>query len=299
MIKQPHYLKKGDSIAIVCPAKKLAKPIDAEIKILESWGLNVVLGENIYAQHHHFAGTDEMRVADMQKFLDDTQIKAIVAARGGYGSVRIVDDLDFSIFNENPKWIVGFSDITVLLSHTFAYLNTQAIHSQMPCTFERSSKEGLESLRKSLFGEPLTYDVVSEFENRSGNTEGILIGGNLTLLTNLAGSKSEMNFENKILFIEDVSEHDYAIDRMMRTLHRSGKLSQLKGLIVGTFADVLENDIPFGQNVEEIIWTLVKDYNYPVCFNFPVGHIADNRAMTIGRMTKLTVDKQNVSLKFL
>ena len=299
MIKHPPYLKKGDKIAIVCPAKKLPKPIDKGIEILQSWGLEVVLGDTVTAEHHQFSGTDELRAKDIQTFLDDPSIKAIIAGRGGYGTIRIIDELDFTAFNANPKWLVGFSDITVLLSHTFAALKTQSIHGQMPYTFEESTPEALESLRKALFGENDAYTYTSDFPCREGNVEGILIGGNLTLLLAVEGSVSEMDFDDKILFMEDVGEHEYAIDRMMRTLKRSGKLSKLRGLVVGAFNEVGEESIYFGQTPEEVIWEQVKGYDYPVCFGFPSGHIADNRAMVLGKSVSLSVVNNNVNFKYI
>ncbi|WP_293302476.1 LD-carboxypeptidase [Pedobacter sp. UBA4863] len=298
MIKQPPYLKKGDKIAIVCPAKKLPKPIDKGIEILQSWGLEVVLGETVTASHHQFSGTDELRTKDIQQFLDDTSVKAIIAARGGYGTIRIIDELDFTAFNENPKWLIGFSDITVLLSHVFAEFKTQSIHGQMPYTFEESTPEALESLRKALFGENDTYMYDNKLVGREGKTEGVLVGGNLTLLLAVEGSVSEMDFDDKILFMEDVGEHEYSIDRMMRTLKRKGKLTNLKGLLVGAFNEIGEESIYFGQTPEEVIWELVKEYEYPVAFHFPSGHIADNRAMILGKTVSLTVTNNHVELKY-
>lgn len=299
MIKQPPYLKKGDKIAIVCPAKKLPKTIDTGIAILESWGLEVVLGKTVNASHHQFSGTDELRTQDLQGFLDDSSVKAIIAARGGYGTIRIIDELDFTAFNENPKWVIGFSDITVLLSHLEAVLNTQSIHGQMPYTFEDSTPEALESLRKALFGEKDSFTYSSKVLGRNGIAEAELIGGNLSLLVALEGSVSEMDFDNKILFIEDVGEHEYSVDRMMRMLKRKGKLGKLKGLIVGAFNELEEESIYFGQTPEEIITELVAEYDYPVCFHFPSGHIDDNRAMVLGKDISLTVSGNNIEFKYL
>lgn len=298
MIKQPAYLKKGDKIAIVCPAKKLPKSINVGIAILKDWGLDVIIGKTVSGSYHQFSGTDAERTADLQQFLDDPSIKAIIAARGGYGTIRIIDQLDFTIFNENPKWLIGFSDITILLSHALAKLNIQSIHGQMPYTFEDSTPKALESLRKSLFGDELSYSYESDISCRDGKTEGILIGGNLSLLIAVEGSESEMDYTDKILFLEDVGEHEYSIDRMMRLLKRAGKLAKLKGLIIGAFNKITEEKIPFGQTPEEIIWELVKDYDYPVCFNFPTGHIDDNRAMILGKTVFLQINQQNVKLKF-
>ncbi|SHG79574.1 S66 peptidase family protein [Pedobacter caeni] len=299
MIKQPAHLKKGDKIAIVSPAKKLPGDINSAISILEQWGLEVIRGENLYAEHHQFAGTDAERTKDLQTFLDDPDIRAIFASRGGYGTIRIIDELDFTRFKEDPKWVIGFSDITILLSHLFAVLDTQSIHGQMPKTFDDATPESLESLRKALFGESLSYEYKSEFKNRTGDAEGILIGGNLTLMVMTEGSESAVDYTDKILFLEDVGEHEYAIDRLMRMLKRSGKLSRLKGLIIGTFNGITPEDTPFGWSPEEIIMEIVKEYNYPVCFNFPVGHIDDNRSLIVGKAAKLSVDQKKVSLKFL
>ncbi|MES2417727.1 MAG: LD-carboxypeptidase [Bacteroidota bacterium] len=299
MIKQPAKLKKGDKIAIVCPAKKLPKPIDAAIAILTGWGLEVILGKTVQADYCQFAGNDALRAQDLQQYLDDPDICAIIAGRGGYGTIRIIDELDFTAFIENPKWLVGFSDITILLSHVLAKLHIQSIHAQMPYTFDESTPEALESLRKVLFGEEVAYQYSSGFANKPGMAEGLLIGGNLTLLIAAEGSASEMDYTHKILFLEDVGEHEYAIDRMMRTLKRKGKLKNLKGLIIGAFNGLTEEKIPFGQSPEEIICELVKEYNYPVCFNFPTGHIDDNRAMVLGKMVSLKVDQQEVQFKFI
>jgi len=299
MIKQPPHLKKGDKIAIVCPAKKLPTNINSAIAILEDWGLTVSIGATVTGAYRQFSGTDEQRRADIQQYLDDPSIRAIIAGRGGYGTIRIIDKLDFTAFNENPKWLVGFSDITILLSHALSALQVQSIHGQMPYTFDSSTPQALQSLKDALFGEALHYNHVSESNNRDGNAEGILIGGNLTLLIALEGSASEMDYEDKILFLEDVGEHEYSIDRMMRVLKRKGKLSKLKGLIVGAFNEIPEESIPFGQTPEEVIWDLVKEYDYPVCFNFPTGHIEDNRAMVLGKNVSLNVNQNNVQLKFL
>jgi muramoyltetrapeptide carboxypeptidase len=299
MIKQPSYLKKGDKIAIVCPAKKLPEPIDDAILILQSWGLEVVIGNTVTSSYHQFAGTDQERALDLQRFLDDKSIKAIIAGRGGYGTIRIIDQIDFTAFRENPKWLVGFSDITILISHALAHLNTMSIHAQMPYNFNSSTTEALESLRCALFGNPVSYEYLSNFTNRDGNAEGVLIGGNLSLLIAVEGSVSEINYDNKILFLEDVGEHEYSIDRMMRSLKRKGKLDKLKGLIIGAFNHIEDEKIPFGQTPEEVIWDLVKEFKYPVCFNFPTGHIDDNRAMVVGKTVSLKVTAKNVQLKFL
>jgi muramoyltetrapeptide carboxypeptidase len=299
MIKQPPYLKKGDKIALVCPAKKLPKPIDHAIELLKSWGLEVIIGDSVYASHHQFAGNDNLRTKDIQRFLDDPSIKAIISGRGGYGTIRIIDDLDFTTFNKSPKWFVGFSDITVILSHLIAQCNTQCLHAQMPYTFDESTEVALISLRNALFGEKQTYEYQSTFKNKIGEASGILIGGNLTLLAMVQGSVSEMDFKDKILFLEDIGEHEFSIDRMLRMLKRAGKLAHLKGLIVGAFNEIEEEKISFGQTADEVIWDIVKGYDYPVCFNFPTGHIENNLSMILGAEVTLKVETNNVQFKYL
>lgn len=254
------------------------------------------MGETITASHHQFAGNDELRRKDLQQFLDDKSIKAIIAARGGYGTIRIIDELDFSLFNKNPKWLVGFSDITVLHSHIHETCGVQTIHGQMPLNIPDATKPSLESLRKALFGEPLNYTFESNLHNKPGEVSGELIGGNLTLLVMLSQSISEMDFTNKILFIEDVGEYLYSIDRMLWNLKRAGKLAALRGLVVGGFTDLKDNDISFGSIIEEIILAHVDEYNYPVCFDFPAGHLADNHALVLGNVVTLKVEPDKTIL---
>lgn len=294
MIQQPPSLKKGDKIAIVCPAKKLKKPITDAIDVLKSWGLEIVLGETMNSAYHQFSGNDKLRAEDLQRYLDDPEIKAIIAGRGGYGTIRIIDQLDFSNFNKSPKWLVGFSDITVLLNHVLRQTQTASIHGQMPCVFDEGSPESLQSLKNALFGIENTYKYTSAFPNRSGVAEGILVGGNLSLLVALEGSDSAISYDDKILFLEDVGEYEYSIDRMLRSLIRSGKLDGIRGLIVGAFNEIDFEEIPFGQTPEEVIQELVAGFDFPVCYNFPCGHIDDNRAMIIGKQCKLVVNGPEV-----
>ena len=295
----PPYLRKGDKIAITCPAKKLPGTIDTAVNLLESWGLEVVLGQTVTSSHFQYAGTDALRRADLQGFLDDDSIKAIIAARGGYGTIRIIDDLNFEHFLKHPKWIVGFSDITVLHSHVHTVCGVQSIHGQMPLNVPDGTKPSLESLRKALFGEELRYSVPPSAPNRGGEVQGMIIGGNLTLLVMMAGSASEMDYEGKILFIEDVGEYLYSLDRMMWSLKRAGKLAKLRGLVVGGFTGLKDNDEPFGSGIEEIIMEKVQEYNYPVCFNFPAGHISDNHSLIFGKNVTLKVNSHSVELHVL
>jgi len=297
--QHPPYLKKGDKIAITCPAKKLPVPMADATQLLESWGLEVVLGDTVDLSFHQFAGDDEQRARDMQRFVDDDSIKAIIAARGGYGTIRMIDKVDFSNFAKNPKWLVGFSDITVLHAHLFSNYNIQTIHGQMPVNIPDSSAKSLETLRKALFGENIRYEFHSLDHNRSGEAQGVLIGGNLSLLLAVAGSVSDMDYSGKILFIEDVGEYLYSIDRMIRTLDRAGKLKNLAGLIAGGFTEVKDNDIPFGQTVNQIIMDVVAGYNYPVCFDFPAGHVPDNRSVVLGRKINMVVNDNKCDVTYL
>ncbi len=293
----PPYLKKGDKVAITCPAKKLPNPMTDAISLLQSWGLEVVLGETLNLSFHQFAGDDAQRAQDLQRLVDDDSIKAIIAARGGYGTIRMIDKVDFGRLTQNPKWFVGFSDITLLHKHLYNNFNIQSIHGQMPVNIQDASAKSLESLRKALFGEEISYEFNAHTLNRKGEAEGILIGGNLSLLIAASGSVSDLDYNNKILLIEDVGEYLYAIDRMIRTLDRAGKLKNLAGLIVGSFTEIKDNDIPFGQTVEQIIMDVVDKYDYPVCFDFPAGHIPNNMSLIFGSVAKLAVGDTDVTIK--
>jgi muramoyltetrapeptide carboxypeptidase len=295
----PPYLKKGDKIAITCPAKKLPNPMTDAIALLQSWGLEVVLGETVNASYHQFAGDDELRAKDLQRFIDDDNIKAIIAARGGYGTIRMIDKVDFSRFAQNPKWLIGFSDITILHAHLFTNYRAQTIHGQMPINIPDASSRSLDTLRKALFGEQLSYQLPAHTSNQTGESTGILVGGNLSLLIAISGSASDMDYSGKILFIEDVGEYLYSVDRMLRCLDRAGKLKNLAGLIVGGFTDIKDNDIPFGQTVPGIIMDIVQGYNYPVCFDFPAGHIPDNCSLILGRNVALNIQEQQVNVQFV
>lgn len=295
----PPYLKKGDKVAITCPAKKLPHGITDAVNLLQSWGLEVVLGETVFASYHQFAGDDKLRTNDFQKFIDDDSIKAVFAARGGYGTIRIIDNIDFSPLIKNPKWIIGFSDITVLHCHIQANFQISTIHGQMPITIPDGTKPSIESLRKALFGQRFGYNLSTCSHNIPGEATGILAGGNLTLMVMMAGSVSDIDYTGKILFLEDVGEYLYSIDRMLWNLKRSGKLAAIKGLIIGGFTDLKDNDIPFGNTIEEIIAKHVEEYNYPVCFDFPAGHINDNHSLMLGKNVNLKVSIHEVTLSYL
>jgi len=297
----PPYLKAGDKIAIVATARKVSpSEMDVAISTLRSWGLQVVTGPHLFGEDNQYSGTDEERASDMQMMLDDKDIRAIICARGGYGTVRIIDSLNFSTFEQHPKWIVGYSDITVLHSHIQTQFGIETLHATMPINFpDEGTEAATESLRKALFGEPLEYNIGDHPLNKPGNVSGALTGGNLSILYSLIGTPSDIQTQDKILFIEDLDEYLYHVDRMMVNLKRSGKLAGIKGLIVGGLNKMNDNTVPFGKQAEQIIAEYAQDAGIPVCFNFPAGHIADNRALIMGREVQLDIDAQSVSLRFL
>jgi muramoyltetrapeptide carboxypeptidase len=287
----PPYLKKGDRIGIVAPARKVSREeIQLAIEIFQKWGLKVVTGKNLFGSENQYSGSDEQRTEDFQKMLDDDSIHAVISARGGYGTLRIIDRLDFKKFQKNPKWIIGYSDITVLHSHIHQNFGIETIHATMPISFCKD-EESVEALRNCLFGKNISYKINSHSLNQKGKAEGVLVGGNLSLLYALKGSKSDISTEGKILFIEDVDEYLYHIDRMMLSLKRANKLSKLAGLIVGGMTDMKDNEVPFGKTAEEIILDSVKKFGYPVCFGFPAGHQTKNLALILGRRVTLTVEE--------
>lgn len=294
----PPTLQKGDTIAIVATARKnIEDNLKPTIDLLHSWGLEVVIGNTIGLDINQLAGTDEQRAADFQLQMDNPNIKAIWCVRGGYGTVRMIDLLDFTKFKQNPKWIIGFSDVTVLHNH----LNTmgyKSIHGTMPVSIKTTAPESIESLRMALFGEKLSYKIEPFPMNRFGKATGELVGGNLSILYSLFGSKSAIDCTDKILFIEDLDEYLYHIDRMMMNLKRNGCLESIKGIIVGGMSKMKDNDIPWGKNSLEIIDDVTKNYNIPILYNFPAGHIHDNRALIMGNSVNLEVTAQGSTLVF-
>lgn len=296
----PNNLKKGDKIGIIAPARKIQmSEIAAAIKVFERWGLEVVLGKNIFAQYRQFAGTDEQRAEDLQYMMDNSEIKAIVCARGGYGTVKTLKLLDFSTFLLSPKWIVGYSDITALHAHLNQNLKVKSIHGTMPFNFPKdlSENEAVKTLKKSLFGEQNIYEVLNHEYNSVGNVSAELIGGNLSVLFSVSGTKYDIDTSGKILVLEDLDEYLYHIDRMMMNMKYGGKLENLKGLIVGGMTDMNDNQIPFGKSAYEIIRDAVAEYDFPVCFNFPTGHIKNNYALIFGAQAELEVRKNEVIFK--
>ena len=301
MTTNPPYLQQGDTIGLVCPAGYMA--IDKAqtcITVLQEWGYNVKVGNTLGKEAvNYFSGTDEERLADLQQMLDDDEVKAILCARGGYGTSRIIDRLDFKRFKENPKWIIGYSDVTVLLSHIYRNYKITSLHAPMAAAFndEGYKNEYVQSLKDALEGKKIKYTIDVHELNRKGEAIGELVGGNLSMLTHLIGSSSEPKTKGRILFIEDIGEYYYKIDRMLLQLKRAGKLENLAGLIVGGFTDMQDTTLKFGQDVYDLIYDKIKEYDYPVCFNFPVGHQTNNYAMKIGAGFKLKVGKNKVTLE--
>lgn len=292
----PKNLKKGDTVALVSTARKLTREdLVPALQLLNLWGLEVVLGTSVGAEDHQFAGSDAVRIEDFQQQIDNPSVKAIWCARGGYGTVRIIDTLDFSKFLKHPKWIIGYSDVTVLHSHIHG-LGVATMHAQMALEIEKKTKASKETLKQALFGDTIEITCKSHNLNRVGNAKGELVGGNLSILYSLCGSSSSLNTEGKILFLEDLDEYLYHIDRMMQNLKRNRMLENLAGLIVGGMSDMNDNTIPFGKTAEEIIVEAVKEYDYPVCFGFPAGHIQDNRALIFGKEYELSINNQDTIL---
>ena len=301
MTTNPPYLQKGDTIGIVCPAGYMAiEKVQACIQTLEDWGYRVKTGNTLGAAAvNYFSGSDEERLADLQQMLDDGEVKAILCGRGGYGTSRIIDQLDFKIFKENPKWVIGYSDITVLHCHIYRNYKITSLHAPMAGAFndEGSKNEFVLSLKDAIEGKKIKYTVDAHPSNKRGEGIGELVGGNLSILTHLVGSTSEAKTKGRILFIEDIGEYYYKIDRMMLQLKRAGRLENLAGLIVGGFTDMLDTTLKFGQDAYEIISDKLREYDYPVCFDFPVGHQTNNYALKIGTGYKLKIGKNKVILE--
>ncbi|GAB3198483.1 muramoyltetrapeptide carboxypeptidase [Pontibacter aydingkolensis] len=292
-------LKPGDKIAIIATARRITLPeIEVAISTFESWGLQVVLGQSIGASYNYFSGDDALRLQDLQQMLDDESIKAIICARGGYGTTRIIDQVDFTKFRQYPKWVVGFSDVTTLLSHIHNF-GLESIHGIMPLLFPKEGAEpSIETLRRILFGKEVTYTVAPHEFNRTGTATGQLVGGNLSIFQTLSGTRSDISTDGKILFLEDLCEYLYNVDRMMVHLDRCGKLANLAGLIIGDMSDMLDTPVPFGKTAYEIILEHTGKYNYPVCYGFPVGHEPLNLALVCGREAVLHVSAAGVKLEY-
>ena len=289
----PPPLKPGSKVAIVAPARKVtALEMQPAIELLQSWGLEGVKGMYLFGEEDQYSGSDQQRWADFQMVLDDASIDAVIFARGGYGFVRIIDKLDFTKFMRHPKWLIGFSDVTVLHNHVNRNLKVETIHAPMAINIPNTPKAVLENLHQLLTGNKVSYQYPAHFFNRRGKASGELVGGNLSLIHTLAGTPSDLLTKGKILFLEDLDEYLYHIDRMMMNLKRSGKLQGLKALVIGGMTDMKDNAIPFGKSAEEIILDAVKEYDYPVAFGISSGHIEHNEPLVMGRKMKLVVGEQ-------
>lgn len=301
-MQQPRPLKKGDSITLLSTARKISPPeLQAFVDCAEGWGLKVNFADNLFGEYHQFAGSIDQRVADLQNALDDENCKAIFCARGGYGTVQLIDKIDFAKFQQQPKWIVGYSDVTVLHNHINQNFGIESLHAIMPFEFkETANKEAIHSLQKALFSEEYSIDFIPEEHSILPKSEisAPIVGGNLSILYSLSGSKSQINTAGKWLFIEDLDEYLYHIDRMMMNLKRSGLFQGCIGILVGGMSDMNDNTIPYGQTAKEIILENTKALNIPVIFGFPAGHIHRNLAITFNRKTSLLISDSKAKLSF-
>lgn len=298
---QPPYLKKGDEVAIVSPAFCIdEEKLHAAVEFLAKWGLKARIGKNSAKRYGPFAGTDDERLSDFQEVTDDTSVKAVLCARGGYGISRIINRVDFSSLNKNPKWYVGYSDVTILHTWLSVRENMVSIHGDMPLNYYDPDKEKItfDTLNKALFGKPLSISWEGQ-AYRKGRAEGELSGGNLSLFYSLSGTSADPDTDGKILFLEDVGEYYYHIDRMLTSLKLAGKLENLAALVIGGMTQLTDTKIPWGKTIEETILDIVSEYDYPVFFGFPAGHVSDNRAIYIGRKAVIEPKGKKTSLKFI
>jgi muramoyltetrapeptide carboxypeptidase len=303
----PPYLKPGDTIGITCPAGYItAEDIQPAVRTLQSWGFNIRTGNTVGKRDFTFAGTDAERLQDLQAMLDATDLQAIMCGRGGYGCARIIDGLDFSKFCAHPKWLIGFSDITVLHSHINRHYGIATLHSKMCNSFpdsleaaDKTVQDTILSIRQALTGTAMQYAAPADARNRTGAAAGMLIGGNLSMLQSISGTSSEIDTIGKILFLEDAGEYLYSLDRMLGNLQRSHKLDSLAGLVIGGFNRIKPDDPgeEFGSTIYDMVLEKVKDFSYPVCFNFPVGHQKNNYALKCGVMHRLQVTATGVVLQ--
>ena len=297
----PPYLNTGDLIGLVSPASRIDdSAISTATALIKRMGYRVKTGKHAFDQHFQFAGTDQVRAADFQAMLDDPEVKMILCTRGGYGMVRIIDQLDFSRFLENPKWIAGYSDITIIHNHLTTLFGIESIHGIMPYNFPECGAvcSAIDRLFQVAGGKKPAYRLPAHEFNVSGMAEGVLVGGNISIITSLFGSVSELQTEGRILFLEEVGERLYRLDRMMHTLKRSGKLNGLAGLIIGGLTEMIDSTEGFGLTADEIVKDAIGEVNYPVCFGFPAGHITDNYPLIIGREVHLEVGEQSAKIDF-
>ncbi len=300
---QPEYLKAGDTVAIVAPSgilKNRNDEVEQAKALLESWNLNVVIGEHVFSQDDHFAGTDAERCEDFQKALDNPKVSAIWCARGGYGTVRILDKLDYSDFKKNPKWIIGYSDITALHNqvHNEGF---ESIHALMCVSLTKDLseiEEPLTTFKDAIFGKPMRYTLEGSSYNRVGEVSAPVVGGNLTILHTMLGSNTSIDTSGKFLFIEEIGEYKYHIDRMLQSLKRAGYFENCKGVMVGDMSKMRKNTTPWGKSIEQLILDVLAEYDFPIVFNVPAGHEKDNRALILGREATISVGKDKSTIVF-
>lgn len=293
----PEYLKQGDKIGLVATARKISrKELHPAINLLESWGLQILCGDNLFQEYNQFSGTIYQRVYDIQQMIDDDDIKAIFCVRGGYGTVQIIDLLNFDKLLKSPKWIIGYSDVTVLHSHMHN-LGLSSMHATMPINFQENTNESIKNLHAALFGFKYCIKASAHRLNKYGTIECEIVGGNLSILYSLLGSSSDIDTAGKILFLEDLDEYLYHIDRMIINLKRNNKFQNIKALIIGAMSNMNDNKIPFGLNAEEIIHMHIKEFNFPVCFGFPAGHINNNQIIKLGVKSSLEINARGVVLR--
>nr|WP_136482500.1 LD-carboxypeptidase [Algibacter onchidii] len=303
ILKQPVYLKAGDTVAIIAPSGILrhrTREIEQAKTLLKSWGLHPILGKHVFSQNNHFAGTDDDRCEDFQKALDNPKVKAIWCARGGYGSVRILDHIDWTTFKENPKWVIGYSDITAIHNQIHNE-GIESLHALMCVSLTQDLSEiesSLSSFKNTIFGKPLSYTLSGSTYNRTGIASGQLVGGNLTMLHTMLGSDSSINTNGKILFIEEIGEYKYHIDRMLQSLKRAGYFKDCQGVIVGDMSKLRKNTTLWGSSIEQLILDALSEYNFPIAFNMPAGHEKENNALILGRTIDLEVGKKETIIKF-
>ncbi|MCB0400166.1 MAG: LD-carboxypeptidase [Winogradskyella sp.] len=300
---RPAYLKAGDTVAIVAPSgilKNREREINQADSLLRSWDLNVIVGKHVFSKDNHFAGTDEERCEDLQSVMDNPKVSAIWCARGGYGTVRILDKLDYTKFKENPKWVIGYSDITALHNqlHNQGF---ESLHALMCVSLTKDItevQESVDTFKAALFGNTTNYDLEGSKYNRVGEASGQLVGGNLTMLHTMLGSKESIDTSGKVLFIEEIGEYKYHIDRMLQSMKRAGYFEDLNGLIVGDMSKLRKNTTLWGTSIEQLILDALSEYNFPIAFNMPAGHEDDNRAIVLGRKIALKVKKDKASIIF-
>ena len=301
---RPSYLKAGDTVAVVAPAGILKHDVEVIQKtktLLNSWGLEIVFGKHLETKSHHFAGTDAQRTSDLQKALDHPNIKAIWCARGGYGTLRIIDDLDFKKFKTHPKWVVGYSDVTVL-HNAFNNMGYESLHAMMCINLtddDKAIKQSVETLKSALFGELKSYEIEGYSDNKPGDATGSLVGGNLSLLTAALGSDTQLDTKGKIIFIEEIGEYKYHIDRQLQSLTRAGYFKHCTAVIIGDMSQLKTNNPAWGQSIEALILKVLKDTDVPVAFGFPAGHEFENRALYFGRSIQLHVTRSKTRVLFV